>query len=116
MGLDIQVYPDQACWVLKLDGELGYGESMSFRLSLDRLLRDSPRAAIVDLADLSFLDSSGLGLLLSLSRECTEHGTRLALITGRAVDSVLSLTRLTDAFFCASSLDEAYEHIGGPGR
>jgi anti-sigma B factor antagonist len=77
----------------------------------DRILRAAPPATIVDLSELEYLDSSGLGLLLSLSREYTAGGGRFVLVTNETVDSILDLTRLTGIFSIASDLPEALETV-----
>ena len=96
-------------WVLRVAGELDYGECATFRMHIDRILRGTPAATIVDLSDLDFLDSSGLGLLLSLSREYSSLGGRLVLVTNETVDSILELTRLTGIFSIAADRAQALD-------
>ena len=105
LTIDLSQQPDY--WVLKLEGDLDYGECASFRQHIDQVLKASPPATIVDLSDLEYLDSSGLGLLLSLSKEYGAQGGRLALVTNETVDNILSLTRLNGIFSTASEMDEA---------
>lgn len=94
-------------WVLTLRGDLDYSECASFRMTIDRILKNLPPATVLDLAALDYLDSSGLGLLLSLSKEYSAQGGRLVLVTNDSVDNILDLTRLSGLFSCAPSLDEA---------
>ncbi len=107
MSLTIDLTQEPDHWVLRLAGDLDYGECASFRMSIDRILKKSPPAAIVDLSSLEYLDSSGLGLLLSLSKEYGAQGGRLVLVTNETVDNILSLTRLNGIFSTASSMEEA---------
>ncbi len=81
-------------------------------MSIDRILKSEPRSAVVDLSGLEYLDSSGLGLLLSLSKEYALVGGRLVLVTNETVDNILSLTRLNGIFATASTLDEALQVLG----
>jgi anti-sigma B factor antagonist len=108
MSLAIQLDQDEQRWVLTLKGELDYSECASFRMTIDRILTHSPPATVVDLSELDYLDSSGLGLLLSLSKEYTVLGGRLILVTNESVDNILDLTRLSGIFSCSSSLEEAF--------
>jgi anti-anti-sigma factor len=108
MGLSIQLEPGEAHWTLTLSGELDYSECAPFRTMIDRILRHSPPRTVVDLTGLEYMDSSGLGLLLSLSKEYGTSGGRLILITNEAVDNILELTRLAAIFSRAASLDEAH--------
>jgi anti-sigma B factor antagonist len=107
MSLTIDLTQEPTHWVLRLAGDLDYGECASFRMSIDRVLKSTPAATIVDLSDLEYLDSSGLGLLLSLSKEYGAQGGRLVLVTNETVDNILSLTRLNGIFSTASSMEDA---------
>lgn len=107
MSLTIDLAQEPEYWLLTLHGDLDYGECASFRMNIDRILKTAPPATIVDLSGLEYLDSSGLGLLLSLSKEYGAQGGRLVLVTNETVDNILSLTRLNGIFSTAVSLDEA---------
>lgn len=107
MGLSIQLDQDAQHWILTLQGDLDYSECASFRMTIDRILKHLPPATVVDLSSLDYLDSSGLGLLLSLSKEYVSQGGRLVLVTNESVDNILDLTRLSGLFSCAASMDEA---------
>lgn len=112
MALSIDLLQDSSAWVLTLRGDLDYGECSAFRMNIDRVLKASPPATIVDLSELEYLDSSGLGLLLSLSKEYQAQGGTLVLVTNETVDNILSLTRLNGIFSTAVSLDEARQMAG----
>lgn len=107
MALTIQLEPGDEYWTLTLVGDLDYSECASFRMTIDRILKHSPRSTIADLSTLDYLDSSGLGLLLSLSKEYGAHGGRLVLVTNETVDNILDLTRLSGIFSTADTLEDA---------
>jgi anti-sigma B factor antagonist len=107
MALTIDLTHEPAYWLVRLQGDLDYGECASFRMSIDSVLKSMPPATIVDLSQLEYLDSSGLGLLLSLSKEYGSQGGNLVLVTNETVDNILSLTRLNGIFSTAPTLDEA---------
>jgi anti-sigma B factor antagonist len=109
MALSIDLTQDEPYWRLTLAGELDYSECAGLRMNIDRILKASPPACVVDLAGLDYLDSSGLGLLLSLSKEYGAQGGRLILITNDTVDNILSLTRLNGIFSTAATPAEAEE-------
>lgn len=115
MALSIDLLQDENYWLLTLSGELDYGECASFRMNIDRILKATPPSTIVNLSDLEYLDSSGLGLLLSLSKEYGAQGGRLVLVTNETVDNILSLTRLNGIFSTASTVDEALAILGETG-
>lgn len=112
MTLTLDLQENASHWLLTLTGDLDYGECSAFRMNIDRIIKSAPPATIVDLSGLEYLDSSGLGLLLSLSKEYGAQGGRLALVTNETVDNILSLTRLNGIFSTASTLREAEAVLG----
>jgi anti-anti-sigma factor len=112
MSLKIELDQRPTYWVLTLTGDLDYGECSGFRMNIDRILKSEPAATIVDLSGLDYLDSSGLGLLLALSKEYGAQGGRLVLVTNETVDNILALTRLNGIFSSVSSLSEALAVLG----
>ncbi len=111
MALQIELEQAEESWTLTLSGELDYSECAAFRMNIDRILKASPPATIVDLSRLDYLDSSGLGLLLSLSKEYGAQGGRLVLVTNETVDNILSLTRLNGIFSTAPNMEQAEELV-----
>lgn len=109
MSLDISLSQETAHWVLTLKGDLDYGECAAFRVNIDRILKSSPPAVILDLRALEYLDSSGLGLMLALSKEYGSLGGKLVLVTNETVDNILSLTRLNGIFATATTMEEAIQ-------
>ena len=115
MSLDISLSQEAVYWVLTLKGDLDYGECAAFRVNIDRVLKSSPPAVILDLRALEYLDSSGLGLMLALSKEYGALGGKLVLVTNETVDNILSLTRLNGIFATATTMEEAVQ-IAVPGE
>ncbi len=107
MGLSINLDQNPDVWVAEMIGDLDYGECAAFRMQIDRILRESPPAVILDLTGIEYLDSSGLGLLLALSKEYGALGGKLVLVINDTVDNILSLTRLNGIFATANDLSEA---------
>ena len=114
MALTIDLAQQPSHWVLTLAGDLDYGECSTFRMNIDRILKSAPPATVVDLSGLEYLDSSGLGLLLSLSKEYGSEGGRLVLVTNETVENILSLTRLNGIFATAPDMTQALQMIDVP--
>lgn len=109
LAISIDELPD--AWVLGACGELDYGECADFRMCIERVLHAMPSAVVVDFSRIEYLDSSGLGLLLSLSREYGGAGGRLVLVTSEAVESVLEMTRLAGVFTIEADAVSALAHL-----
>jgi anti-sigma B factor antagonist len=71
---------------------------------LDKAIRDAEQSAtgwiVIDLEDLGFMDSTGLGVLLQARRRASENGDRLRFVCSRheQVTRLLSLTHTTELF------------------
>jgi anti-sigma B factor antagonist len=66
---------------LALAGDLDMSATFALEPVVDRVLADRPRELVLDLEDVNFVDSSGLGLLISTSDRAGRAGVELA-ITG----------------------------------
>ncbi len=98
--------------IVKVYGEFDLHGADYARRDIDRFIKSKEAKHIVfDLAHLTFIDSSGLGVILGRYRKVSENGGRVA-ITGvpPAIHKVMEISGLTRLmpFFpdCASALQE----------
>ena len=83
--------------VLCLEGRIVNGETAALRQAMD----SQPRANLVvlDLARVSTIDASGLGLMLELRRQAQSRGIRFKLMNvTKFVSQVFEVTRLDSVF------------------
>jgi anti-sigma B factor antagonist len=93
--------------VVSAGGEVDVSTAPRLREQLAAVPVDASRV-IVDLSDVTFLDSTGLGVLVAAWKKCREAGADLDLVVTRPqVAKVLEITRLDDMFNVFSSLEEA---------
>ena len=81
--------------VIRLSGELDLANADSLEAELDKALGDDHREVVVDLERLSFIDSTGLALLIRAVDRDGDRG-RLSCVPSRglAVQRVLHVTGL----------------------
>ena len=73
-----------------------------------QVLETSPARLIIDLTEVSYLDSSGVGILVDALRRTRKTGGRLALVAvAPRVLGVLQITKLDQIFEMHSNLQEA---------
>jgi anti-sigma B factor antagonist len=83
--------------VVCLQGRIVNGETASLREAVDSQLNAS--AVVLDLARVSSIDASGLGLMLSLRKQAESKGVGLKLMNvSKFVKQVLEITRLDTVF------------------
>jgi anti-anti-sigma factor len=79
--------------VVALSGEIDLASLDPVERELAAAVAEPPPLLVVDLREVTFLDSSGLRLILRLDRGQREAGSRLAVVRGgRRVARVLELT------------------------
>ncbi|MBI4482844.1 MAG: STAS domain-containing protein [Acidobacteria bacterium] len=86
--------------VLDLDGKITLGESTAaLRNAVRSLLKDGKKNILLNLGDVSFIDSAGVGELVSSYSSASSQGGRLKLLQlTKKVREVLSITKLLTVF------------------
>jgi anti-sigma B factor antagonist len=91
---------DRDGWqILTLAGEVDVATAPRLRDRLVQLITDGPPRLVVDMSGLSFIDSMGLGALVSGLKRARAHDGDLRLAgPSDHVTKVLAITRLDQAF------------------
>ncbi len=99
--------------IFTLVGEMDLYCSREVKEKIGEALEDGFRRIILDCRDLSYLDSSGIGVLISLLTSLRKQGGSLILCSlTSTVRAVIELTKLTGFLPVASSINEALEQQG----
>ena len=85
--------------VVEVDGELTVGNRGELKERVLARLSDGDESFVIDFERTGYIDSSGLGVLVSLSKRIREHGGRLR-IAGLNQDlrTLFELTKLDSLF------------------
>lgn len=79
--------------VIALSGEVDMSAVGNVEAAISSIVPSEAELAVVDLRNVTFLDSSGLRVILRIDREQREAGKRLVVVRGgRRVARVLELT------------------------
>ncbi len=91
--MQITTQRDGETLTVLLTGELDHHSAAPLRVELDRLLSDrSIRCLALDLRGVSFMDSSGLGIVLGRYKLMKEHGGILQIVgAARPVERILKM-------------------------
>jgi len=87
--------------VLEVAGEIDVATSPALRVALAGLLDDLPQRVTLDFAQVSFIDSSGLGVLVGALKQLRAHSTDAVLAVEHAqlpVRNVFDITGLDELF------------------
>jgi anti-anti-sigma factor len=95
--------------IVALRGELDVAGSALLENELARISADhDPRALVLDLSELDFMDSTGLRLVVLADSQARAQDRRFALVRGKDdVHRVFEITRMTDRLRFLDSAEEA---------
>jgi len=97
--------------VLALRGELDMATAPELAAALDPLLQQGPDEVIIDLSALSFLDSSGIAVLVTGQQELTTQDRRLAVRGARPhAMKVFEIAGLIDFLGVETAPEESPTH------
>src|ERR1017187_3455395 len=107
MSLEFINWEIDGVTVLNLNGRLTLGDATTlFRSAIDELLAAGKPNILLDLHELSHLDSSGIGELLAAQTACKDRGGALKLMNlGRRAEELLDMMSLYT--ICEVVTDEA---------
>ena len=100
MNLTLTTRQGEGCVIVEASGRLVAGEpSTQLRDLVKRLTAEGARSFVFNLAGVSYMDSSGLGLLLSIYATIRAQGGDVKLANiGDRVKDLLKMTKLTEVF------------------
>src|SRR5262247_2840917 len=100
MSLSLNTRSVNGTIIVEVSGRLEAGEScLQLRELAKRLTSDGGRNFVLDLSGISYMDSSGLGLLLSIYATIRNQGGELKLLNcSDRVKELLRTTMLTEVF------------------
>ncbi|HEX5708860.1 MAG TPA: STAS domain-containing protein [Pyrinomonadaceae bacterium] len=86
--------------ILDMDGKITIGEgSVSLRSAVQRLMKEGKKKILLNLANVSYVDSSGIGELVSSYTTITNGGGQLKLLNlTQKIQGLLAITKLLTVF------------------
>lgn len=108
LSVDIKSEHNGAAIIYRLHGSLDLATAPSLRAALIEAANEGKHEIIVDLTELEFLDSTGLGALIGAHRRALENGGRVRLIVRDGpIQRLLNITGLMRIFAVYGTLDAA---------
>lgn len=78
--------------------------------AIEPLLSEGLRRVVIDLSEVTYMDSSGVGTLVHLFRQVKAHDGRLVLVSpNQRVQSVFEITKLDKFFVICKDQQEALQ-------
>ena len=106
--IEINVERHGDATVVEARGEVDVATAPALRAAVDGALDDGPAEVVVDLRGVTFIDSTGLGVLIGARRRCLDDGGDLrVVVTEPRILKVFEITGLADLFTIDASLEPA---------
>jgi len=94
--------------VLPLEGQVDLNVSAKVSETINELIEEKPARLVVDLSGVTYIDSSGLAVLINATHDMEDYGGILMLAGVREeVRPILETARLENYFLIFPSVDEA---------
>jgi len=107
VGIQVR-WHGQGCCVVTLAGELDVATAPDLMEPLREVIEENPQRLVIDLDEVTFLDSTGLGVLVSAyQRMSTRAGGLVFVCHSRNSLKVMQITGLSRVFTFAPSVEEA---------
>jgi anti-anti-sigma factor len=96
---EVRSWPDRDRVIVAVSGELDIASVGAVQAALDEFCAAGWKSVVLDLRELSFIDSMGLSLLLEAERAAQRSGATFAIVDGSpAVASLLEVVGLSQHF------------------
>lgn len=96
--------------LVEVEGQLIVGNRQELKQQVLEQLEDGDRKFVIDFAETGYIDSSGLGVLVSLSKKIREQGGELRLSSlNEDLRTLFELTKLDTLFRIADDKEQALE-------
>ncbi|MFV2005890.1 MAG: STAS domain-containing protein [Longimicrobiales bacterium] len=107
-----QVSKENDVTVVAVEGQLIVGNRQELKQKVLEELENGERKFVVDFDQTGYIDSSGLGVLVSLSKKIREQGGELRLASlNEDLRTLFELTKLDTLFKIADSRAEALQGL-----
>ena len=100
--------------LFRLAGLLDAFSEPTFRKVFSAYADEDPKNLILDLSQIDFVDSSGLGALVQLVKKVQTAGGSMQIVTNPRVTQTVKLVRLEKFLSLQPSVDVAIENVNKP--
>jgi len=115
MPLDLQVIEYGEVQLLRITGEVDLATAPALRSSIREIIDSHPAGLVIDLGDVPFLDSTGLGVLVAAYKQAIAAEVALCLVRPqRIVANAMALMRISTVIPVHDTVEAGVVAMGGP--
>jgi anti-sigma B factor antagonist len=111
-SLSSEKLDDGADYVVSLEGEVDLYTAPELKQELHRLVGEGAKRIVIDMTQTTFIDSTTLGVLLSVVKRVRPEGGSVVLVCpDRNVKRIFEITLLDRVFTIVDTREEAFDEM-----
>jgi len=96
---------------LNFTGQLDAYSEKQFSTFINEVLASNQLSVVIDLSNIDFIDSSGLGAMVQAAKKCTQKKRAFCVVGNPRVVQTIKLVRLEKFLHLAADLDTAISNL-----
>ncbi len=111
--MKIDFVNEDSALIMKIEGEIDHRYATRIRREADRKIVTFPeKPFIIDLTDVSFMDSSGIGVIIGRYKLVTSFGQKVVIVSSNpTVEKLLDMSGIKKIISIFSTLPDAMNSI-----
>lgn len=110
--MTIKLKKNNNIYVIELDGELDLYNAYKVKTLYAKMVEKGIHSIILDLENLDYLDSSGLGSIIYIFSDLKKHDGKMSIChLNGSPKNLIQMTRLDKLFLIADTIEESIEQI-----
>ncbi len=99
------------CQIFRLAGLLDAYSEQAFIKTMEKYAQESPKNFVLDLSQIDFVDSSGIGALVKVAKKVQTNGGTFQTISNPRVTQTVKLVRLEQFLSLQPSVEDAIARV-----
>ena len=96
---------------MNFTGQLDAYSEKQFTIFINEVLSSNQLSVVIDLSNIDFIDSCGLGAMVQAAKKCTEKKRAFCVVGNPRVVQTIKLVRLEKFLHLAADLDNAISDL-----
>lgn len=110
--MTIKLKKNNNIYVIELDGELDLYNAYKVKTLYNKMAEKGINSIILDLENLDYLDSSGLGSIIYIFSDIKKHAGKMSLChLNGSPKNLIQMTHLDKLFLIGNTLEESVEQV-----
>jgi anti-sigma B factor antagonist len=110
--MELKIRKNNTIYIIDISGEMDLYNSYKIKELLLKMIEKKIENFIINLDEVGYIDSSGIGALIYITSTIRKMNLRMAITNVKgSVKRVIELTKLTSFFPIAANLEEAIKRV-----